>query len=75
MSHMPHAELEHAAEQMLARHLLALPEALFDVEAELYPHKYVSLSHTHTHSLSHAHTHTHALIHIHILSFAVPEAR
>eukprot|EP00277_Geminigera_cryophila_P019167 CAMPEP_0179459448 /NCGR_PEP_ID=MMETSP0799-20121207/42773_1 /TAXON_ID=46947 /ORGANISM="Geminigera cryophila, Strain CCMP2564" /LENGTH=645 /DNA_ID=CAMNT_0021261259 /DNA_START=154 /DNA_END=2091 /DNA_ORIENTATION=+ len=32
-------QLEHAAEQMLARHLLALPEALFDVEAELYPHK------------------------------------
>lgn len=32
-------DLEHAAELMLARHLLALPEALVEVEAELYPHK------------------------------------
>jgi len=31
--------LEHAAELMLARHLLSLPEALNDVEAELYPHR------------------------------------
>ena len=67
MSHMPHAELEHAAEQMLARHLLALPEALFDVEAELYPHKYVSLSLTHTLSLSHTHTHTRIDTHTHSL--------